>query len=247
MLESNRKTVQYAYWYQSKCPWIIYVLVWENKAQFYSWKELVKHALEEAEMEEPDVGNSYHTSTQLPLSHCSNCQLECTKRVAALGGCSCVHATDRCCGLSGIWTSWKRVSGTTPSRWLWLPRWLKWCSLVNGFPVQEAFLKDDQYNASGEPFPGQDFTSWRVVNQWTTYFMFLFLEKWYSPQIHRIRLFPQHVTCDEGTAPALPGGWSPGLSRAYDGHVWPVSTRGFDAELRLKSDVSWQDEYIDLD
>lgn len=168
MLESNRKTVQYAYWYQSKCPWIIYVLVWENKAQFYSWKELVKHALEEAEMEEPDVGNSYHTSTQLPLSHCSKCQLECTKRVAALGGCSCVHATDRCCGLSGIWTSWKRVSGITPSRWLWLPRRLKWCSLVNGFPVQEAFLKDDQYNASGEPVPGQDFTSWRVVNQWTT-------------------------------------------------------------------------------
>lgn len=158
MLESNRKTVQYAYWYQSKCPWIIYVLVWENKAQFYSWKELVKHALEEAEMEEPDVGNSYHTSTQLPLSHCSKCQLECTKRVAALGGCSCVHATDRSCGLSGIWTSWKRVSGTTPSRWLWLPRRLKWCSLVNGFPVQEAFLKDDQYNASGEPVPGQDFT-----------------------------------------------------------------------------------------
>ena len=167
MLESNRKTVQYAYWYQSKCPWLIYVLVWENKAQFYSWKELVKHALEEAEMEEPDVGNSYHTSTQLPLSHCSKCQLE-TKRVAALVGCSCVHATDRCCGLSGIWTSWKRVSGTTPSRWLWLPRWLKWCSLVNWFPVQEAFLKDDKYNASGEPFPGQDFTSWRVVNQWTT-------------------------------------------------------------------------------
>ena len=62
----------------------------------------MKHALEEAEMEEPDVGNSYHTSTQLPLSHCSKCQLECTKRVAALGGCSCVHATDRCCGLSGI-------------------------------------------------------------------------------------------------------------------------------------------------
>jgi len=24
--------------------------------------------------------------------------------------------------------------------------------------VQEAFLKDDQYNASGEPVPGQDFT-----------------------------------------------------------------------------------------
>ncbi len=112
------------------------------------------------------------------------------------GGWSCLHATDRCCGLSGIWTSSKRVSGTTPSRWLRflvakVMRFSQWTLISNragDIPQRQ------QIQCQWWTFSRPDSQGSRVVKRIYFLCIWMYIEQ-YSLKIHRTRL-STHTSCD---------------------------------------------------